>query len=165
MSLCVQVPWIRLHLQTVQRSRWIMGCRCELFYCIFFRRCQAVPQTKAPASPRGNHRAQAHSHMCRVRRNGCPKTGKRVFCLTAGLMGEVMQLNTEDWQMSRDVNTQRHLKSASPTDSRACCCCQLAFLPSLLSARFPTFKDISSCAQRCAFHWSSVIISHFNDQS
>lgn len=111
------------------------------------------------------HRAQAHSHMCRVRRNGCPKTGKRVFCLTAGLMGEVMQLNTEDWQMSRDVNTQRHLKSASPTDSRVCCCCQLVFLPSLLSARFPTFKDISSCAQRCAFHWSSVIISHFNDQS
>lgn len=32
-------------------------------------------------------------------------------------MGEVMQVNTEDWQMSRDVTTQRHLKSASPTDS------------------------------------------------
>lgn len=77
--------------------------------------------------------AQAHSHMCIVKRNGCRKTGKREFCLTAHLMGEVMQLNTEDWQMSRDVNTQRHLKSASPTDSRARSCCSHFLLSSLIS--------------------------------
>lgn len=35
-SLCMQVSWIRLHLQTPPRRRWLLGCRCEELYFVFF---------------------------------------------------------------------------------------------------------------------------------
>lgn len=117
---------------------------------------------------RESNGAQAHGHMCCVGRHACPKTGKREFSLTAGLMGEVMQVNTEDWQMSRDVNTQRHLKSASPTDSRARCCCQLAFFFSFF---FYHLLHLQGIQHSKTFHCarfidhpllSDILIRHFS---